>query len=310
MEFKLVEVSGLSQAYAALKESKRNYDYEDHLRMMRLIDRHTDYRGFIIPSCGKVLPDTMIPAEMKKRMSRQVYAAEEIELFKTLETMAKWGAGVGQEDKGAWYDAGHETLLRFIDFTFAVIGLHRGGMDDLDSHAKRFDNRIVRSSTRYDGAYQQSERSDWYNSRILSTEEVLTELGRNVPKTATVYGKKYVKTANGYVLAGSENDGDVLRGNYPLSIPMDATMKINLVDARHVYMRRNEFTHASPELRDGIEQLADQIEIAIPASLGKLIRYDYALNPETGLYEMAHIMSIKKVIDPARTGDKTFPPVG
>lgn len=288
MEFKLVEITGLAQAYAALKESKRNYDYEDHLRMMQLIRDHSDYRGFFIPSSERKA--TPLPA----------YAEEERVLLKTYETMAKWGAGVGREEEGAWYDAGHETLLRFIDFTFAVIGLHRGAMDDLDSHAKRFDNRIVRSSTRYDGAYQQSERSDWYKDRILSVEEVLQALHRGIPKTATVNGKKYVKAANGYVLEGSEHDGDVLRGNYPMSIPMSATMKINLVDLRHVYMRRNKYTKASPELRDGIESLADQVEAALPGDLGKLVRYDYAFDPTAEQYVMAHIMAIKKVFDPSR----------
>ena len=36
----------------------------------------------------------------------------------------------------------HYTMLRFIDLSFTVYGLHRGGQDDLDSHAMRMNNRI------------------------------------------------------------------------------------------------------------------------------------------------------------------------
>lgn len=66
----------------------------------------------------------------------------------------------------------HTTLFRFIDLSFVVEGLHRGAQDDFDSHAKRLDNRIVRSSTRlakfYDG-----EKSEWYQDKILYTDEIL-----------------------------------------------------------------------------------------------------------------------------------------
>ena len=42
----------------------------------------------------------------------------------------------------------HITLLKFMDFCFVVQGLHRGATDDWDAHAQRFNNRIVRLSTR------------------------------------------------------------------------------------------------------------------------------------------------------------------
>lgn len=317
MEFTLMEISGLSQAWAALKQSKRHYDRNEHEHMMQLIHKHTDYRGFLNTitaqlnaalTCNDITQDeydlfmqhdmTWVGADntgIGKYLEQ--YASEEKKLLTELNKCAKWGAGVGQGDKGVAIDAGHETLLRFIDFTFAVEGLHRGAMDDLDAHAKRFDNRIVRSSTRYDGAYQQSERSDWYKGRILSVEEVLAEFGVVVPHEMTVGNNVYVKVPNGYALKSECNNGDVLRGNYPMSIPMNAIMKINLVDLRHVYMRRNIFTTASPELQLGIEQLVDQIEVFLPCDLGKLIRYDYAFNPETGEHELAHIMAIRKTID-------------
>lgn len=297
MEFKLVEVTGLAQAYAALKESKRNYNYEDHMRVMKLIRDHSDYRGFILPVDKPVDSESKVSAEQRKRMFRPIYENEEAELFHIMNTIAKWGAGVNQGPNGTWLDSGHETLLRFIDFTFVVIGLHRGAMDDLDSHAKRFDNRIIRSSTRGNGAYKQSEKSDWYKGKILSTEEALKAADIEVPEEVTIDGITYVKTANGYTRKDLASNGDALRGNYPLAIPMDATLKINMVDLRHVYMRRNIYTHASPELQQGIESLADQIERALPGALGKLIRYDYVYNKDTNVCELYHVMSIRKTTD-------------
>ena len=41
----------------------------------------------------------------------------------------------------------HITMGRFLDFSFTVEGMHRGAQDDFDSHAKRLDNRILRSSS-------------------------------------------------------------------------------------------------------------------------------------------------------------------
>lgn len=326
MEFTLMEISGLSQAWAALKQSKRHYDRKEHDRMMQLIHKHTDYRGFLktvvsqlnaAVQSGDITQDeydsfmhhdmTWVGDDKAIGKKLERYASEEKMLLAEFDKCAKWGAGVGQGDKGVTIDAGHETLLRFIDFTFSVEGLHRGAMDDLDAHAKRFDNRIVRSSTRFDGAYQQSERSDWYKGKILSVEEALASLDVLAPREVTIDGAVYVKVPNGYALKSECNNGDVLRGNYPMSIPMNAILKINLVDLRHVYMRRNIFTTASPELQLGIEQLANQIETFLPCDLGRLIRYDYALNPETGVHELAHIMSIRKTVDVTSHAHNAWP---
>ena len=66
--------------------------------------------------------------------------------YEILEDKDKFNEAV---DKLFRYGQKHTTLLRFIDFTFLVEGMHRAGQDDWDSHAKRFANRIVRLSTRY-----------------------------------------------------------------------------------------------------------------------------------------------------------------
>lgn len=292
MSIALMEVTGIPHAWAALKQSRRNYLRGDHMRDMEISRQMTNSRGFI-RSQVELVEDHVVD-----RIGQDAIDS----YMEHLDILAKWGAGVNQKKAGAWYDAGHETLLRFIDFTFVVEDLHRGGMDDLDSHACRFDNRIIRSSTRLShNVYGQSERSPWYADRIRSVEDIASVYGLELPERAVCDGEVWVKSANGYVREGLEDNQDVVRGNYPLAIPMSAVMRINLVDLRHVYMRRNIYTHAAPELKDDIESLADQIENAIPGDLGKLIRYDYALNEKTGEYEMAHIMNIKKVIDTSRT---------
>lgn len=280
MSITLVEVSGIPHALAALKQSKRHYDLDGHLEDIQFYREVSDERGFILPE-------------------NELCADAAAKVVSDLTKLAKWGAGVDQGNAGTWIDAGHETLLRYIDFTFVVENLHRGGMDDLDSHAKRFDNRIVRSSTRL-GKYQQNEMSPWYVGKIHSVEDVCKALGYELPESTEIDGQEFVKSPGGYVRKDLADDNDALRGNYPLSIPMSAIMKIDLFDLRHVYKRRNIFTHANPELKEYIEDLANQIEQAIPYDLGKLIRYDYAYDPVMKTNRLAHIMSIRKVIDESR----------
>ncbi len=53
---------------------------------------------------------------------------------------------------------------RFLDFSFTVYNLHRAGQDDLDSHAKRMENRIIRSSTRL-ADFAAGEMSDYYKGQ-------------------------------------------------------------------------------------------------------------------------------------------------
>ena len=48
----------------------------------------------------------------------------------------------------------HITVLRFIDVAIMTEGIHRAGQDDIDSHAKRFENKIIRSSTITSGKRQ------------------------------------------------------------------------------------------------------------------------------------------------------------
>ena len=71
-------------------------------------------------------------------------------------------------------------MLRFIDISVTVEGLHRAGQDDWDSHAARFNNRIIRSSTRL--ASFGYEMSEWYQDKIIPTDAALDLLGIEAPE--------------------------------------------------------------------------------------------------------------------------------
>ena len=57
---------------------------------------------------------------------------------------------------------------------------------------------------------------------------------------------------------------------------------------RHIYKRRNEYTHAAPELKMAIEQVADQIEDKLPV-LGQLVRNEWC---DDG--KLHHVMKVSK----------------
>lgn len=147
----------------------------------------------------------------------------------------------------------HITIGKFIDFSFTVEGLHRGGQDDWDSHAERFDNRIIRSSTRL--AKFGAEKSDYYKEKIMTTDEVLKNiLSIETPNEIEYNGNTYVKTVNGYIQKNYENSNDVRRGLYMLSIPSNFIFKVNLTQFAHVYKERNNSSGANPEVKECAEK--------------------------------------------------------
>lgn len=153
----------------------------------------------------------------------------------------------------------HITLLKFIDMSITVEGLHRGGQDDWDSHANRFDNRIIRSSTRL--ATFGTEMSDWYKGKILPTDEAITLLGMSLPDTVERDGITYVRSVNGYIAEPLADNNDVKRGLYMLSIPSNFIFRINLTEWCHVYKERNIVSGANPEVKEVCEAIADAIEL-------------------------------------------------
>jgi hypothetical protein len=162
----------------------------------------------------------------------------------------------------------HITMGRFLDFSFTVYGMHRGAQDDLDSHSKRMENRIIRSSTRL-ADFSSGEVSEYYEDKIISTDVALAMLGIETPNEIEYNGNTYVRGVNGYIQKGMENSRDVKRGLYMLSIPSNFIYKINLTEHAHVYKERNVRSSANPELKICIE---DEMNQLFHASLGYINR--------------------------------------
>ena len=153
----------------------------------------------------------------------------------------------------------HITLLRYIDISIMTEGLHRGGQDDIDAHARRFDNRIIRSSTRL-AEFFDDEMSDYYRDKVLTDSKVIKAvLGIDMPEEIEYEGYKYVKSPNGYIKEEYKDDKDVKRGLYMLSIPSNFISKINLCEWGHVFGERNENGGANQEVKDWTEETMRQI---------------------------------------------------
>jgi hypothetical protein len=155
----------------------------------------------------------------------------------------------------------HITMGRFLDLSFTVYGLHRAGQDDLDAHAMRMNNRIIRSSTRL-ADFSHGEMSEYYQDKIIPTDMALAFLGIAAPNEIEYNGNTYVKGVNGYLLKGMENNKDVKRGLYMLSIPSNFIFKINLTEYAHVYKERNEKSAANQEVKNCIESATSALEAA------------------------------------------------
>ena len=155
----------------------------------------------------------------------------------------------------------HTTMGRFLDLSFTVYGMHRAGQDDWDSHAKRYNNRIVRSSTRL-ADFQGGEMSEYYADKIIPTDVALAALGIVTPEEIEYEGQTYVRAVNGYVLKGMEDKKDVKRGLYMLCIPSNFIFKVDLTEFAHVYKERRQESTANPEVKLACEAMVDQLEKA------------------------------------------------
>lgn len=168
----------------------------------------------------------------------------------------------GWMDKLTKWGKQHITMLRFINFSVTVEGLHRGGQDDWDAHARRYENRIIRSSTRM--SQFGYEMSDFYKDKILPTDMALEILGVQLPEKFEHNGKTYVKRVNGYIEELYADDKDVQRGLYMLSIPSNFIFDVNLTEWAHVYKERNSTGRAHPEVKECAEAIAFQLAHAVP----------------------------------------------
>lgn len=223
----LNQITGIDDALVSLLMSKRSYTREREILIRQMVKEELTSQGFLINHSGT--------------------------LSKELEKLFKYRE--------------HTTLFRFIDLSFVVEGLHRGGQDDFDSHAKRLDNRIVRSSTRL-ANFHEGEKSEWYQDKILYTDEVLKLLGKSLPNDIEIEGVRYVKTDFGYIRADLQNNKDARRGLYPLAIPSNFIFKVQYPELAHIVQHRDNTTGANPELKQMIEMLKEEVTEAVPI-LGK-----------------------------------------
>lgn len=167
----------------------------------------------------------------------------------------------------------HITLLKFMDFCFVVQGLHRGATDDWDAHAQRFNNRIVRLSTRLSSMRNVDKESndlvmsDYYKDKVLTLGQVLNILGIELPNEVDKDGMTFVRGINGYIREDLEDDCDVKRGLYNLGLSNLFIFKCNIVEYAHVRdlrMRKTEghpqSGHAHPEIWDLVDMVDAELE--------------------------------------------------
>lgn len=232
MKVYLNEVTGIADAFTSMLMSKRTWSREIELEI----------RGL----CSELLRrNGSITNKYPSSSDQRIRSYNEKKYNEYMDTLVKWG----------WK---HITMLRFIDFSITVEGLHRAGQDDWDAHASRYNNRIIRSSTRL--ATFGNEVSEWYDDKIIPTDVALASLGITTPDSITHNGVAYVRSTNGYVREDLKDDKDVKRGLYMLSIPSNFIFKVNLCEWAHVYKERNIDGTANPEVKICCESIADQIE--------------------------------------------------
>lgn len=224
MEVYLNEINGLWAAIDAMYFSKRSWTRDREIYLKNLYAEHFDRWGMRIKEPNEEMQDLM-------------------------NKLFKWSKS-------------HITLGRFLDFTFTVEGLHRGAQDDFDSHAKRLENRILRSSTRL--ATYENEKSEWYEGKILTLDEVLDMLNTTLPYKVTVGDNVFVRSTNGYVREDLKGKRDVERGLYMLSIPSNFIFKANCTEFAHIVNERDENSHAHPELQIMITQAKNLLSVHIP----------------------------------------------
>ena len=156
----------------------------------------------------------------------------------------------------------HITLLKFLDITMTVQGLHRGAQDDFDAHAARFNSRIIRTSTRTKNNEQLIELSDFYKGKILPFQDLDKAL--DLPRFVEHDGTMYLKTSLGYINKAYIGDKDVRRGLIPLAVSSNFTVKVQAMEYCHVVRERNMDGNAHIELKQLIEQSIPMITAQVP----------------------------------------------
>lgn len=305
MKFHLYKVSGYEEAIMAIRMSKgKAYSLEKAQEIQDLVYVCTDRSGFLAnpvtyESKLRELAHPYIPASFKHGKITGDYN-KDIAEFKRL---------LGITMNMAMGEQTHHTLIKYIDISFFTDGLHRGAQDDLDAHAMAFMNRITRFSTRL-ANIDEVKLSEWYQDKLIPFPEAFNIInsqikqeemqkllyggivdstkGFKMPDSIQIKGDNFIYTPFGYMLERyaniSHDNGlykDVARGGMPLGLASSAIWKADLFDLRYVYHMRSKLTKANPELRDGIEMLADQIESNVPV-FGEHFRHVFT---DTGSWE-------------------------
>lgn len=250
MKATVMEISGYLPAFMSLYVTNKNCDRQ------RIIDIKDNILISVCPFgfCGNV-PENSV--------TRPYFNA----FNEYLEKVMKYGIAHG-----------HETLLDFIKISIFTEGLHRGAVDDFDSHARRLD--IIRSSTRANGkSSSEPEISDWYKGKILPYFEA-SKIAP-IPDKIVLGGETWVATAWGYIKEDFKNDKDVLRGLVGLATSSDIICTVSFRNLRHIYKLRRKGTHAAPELQEMMEQVREELKIKSPI-LGEYLGKVYI--PSKGIY--------------------------
>ena len=232
MEVYLNRIDGLDDAVISMFLSKRTLTRELELEVRRAVAEYSSRRVGEAPLGALTAEREALPEQLRD----------------WLDKLFKWGTM-------------HITMLRFVDLSFSVYGLHRAGQDDLDAHAMRMNNRIIRSSTRL-ADFSRGEVSAYYADKIVPTDVALAYLGIETPAEIEYNGETYVRAVNGYVKKGMENSRDVKRGLYMLSIPSNFIFRVQLTEFAHIYKERNINGTANPEVKQAVEAMADQLTAA------------------------------------------------
>lgn len=224
MEITYFKVNGWDGAIRSMFMSKNTYNSDLEYRLSRVEN------------------DSFITDSNEHVSNLHKARREEIEWYnKQKDLVIKWGAV-------------HYNLLKFVDFTCTVSGLHRGAQDDFDSHAERFDTRIIRMSTREKNNRELTEVSDYYKGKILTFGDLTKKF--DLPENVLYNDYIYIRTPLGYVREDCVDDKDVRRGLIPLGISSTFTFKCDIAEFCHVFRERNSDGNANPELKALVEDIA------------------------------------------------------
>lgn len=236
MQVYLNEITGVADAITTMFMSKRTWTREKEERIRKVCHAMLDDDGFY----------------MLDDLQEEIFREMIKEFDEYMSKLVKWGAK-------------HITMLRYIDISCTVEGLHRAGQDDWDAHAMRFNNRIIRSSTRL-ATFSGNEMSDFYKGKIIPMDMAISNNPSlfEVPDHIIVDGEKFIRATNGYIREDLKDNKDVMRGLYMECIPSNFIFKCNITELAHVFKERNKDSGANPEVKELCEKLISSITERMP----------------------------------------------